>query len=184
MCGSELVSEREICTRCRKRSFAFSANSAVYNYNGAVRELIHQYKFEGTSKLAEFFAGVLAECYRRDGRNEPIVPVPPRPRKGRTPRKHISRITEILHHKFGFEVAEILERKPGLPQKALDYESRLVNPQGKFVLANPNQRAVVYNQKFLLLDDVMTTGATLDECARVLLGAGASRVDAYTLALD
>ena len=184
VCGCELISENEICTRCRERSFSFAANSAVFAYSGAVRELIHRYKFEGQWKLAEFFATTLAAGYHREGRTEPIVPIPPRPRKRGTPRKHVSRIAKILNRNFGIDVVDLLERKPGVPQKALDYEGRLSNLQGKFVVANSRQPPSIKNRKFLLLDDVMTTGATLDECARVLLAAGASRVEAYTLALD
>ena len=160
------------------------ANRSIYNYDGAVRELIHRYKFEGQSNLAEFFAAGLAECYRSEERSEPIVPVPPRPRKRRNRGTHISRIAKILNREFDIEIAALLERKPGPPQKTLDYERRLANPKGKFMLAKKIEGETISGRDFLLLDDVLTTGATLDACAGVLLNAGAAKVESYTLALD
>ncbi|MBV8056280.1 MAG: ComF family protein [Deltaproteobacteria bacterium] len=65
------------------------------------------------------------------------------------------------------------------PQTSQDSARRRQNVRGAFAVTRPHQIA---NRSLLLVDDVMTTGATLDECARILLAAGARKVDVFTLA--
>ena len=65
------------------------------------------------------------------------------------------------------------------PQTWQDNAQRRQNVRGAFIVTRPNRIA---SRTLLLVDDVMTTGATLDECARTLLAAGAQRVDVFTLA--
>ncbi|MGH7838163.1 MAG: ComF family protein, partial [Candidatus Binataceae bacterium] len=64
-------------------------------------------------------------------------------------------------------------------QTAQDRRARLRNVHGAFAVRRP---ARIANRRVLLVDDVMTTGATVDECARTLLAAGARRVDVLALA--
>ena len=65
------------------------------------------------------------------------------------------------------------------PQTSKDHDARRRNVRRAFAVAHP---ARVRGKRVLLIDDVMTTGATVDECARVLMAAGAARVDVLTLA--
>ncbi len=65
------------------------------------------------------------------------------------------------------------------PQTAQHHDERVKNVRRAFAVTHPGR---ITNRRILLVDDVMTTGATVDECARVLLAAGAVRVDVFTLA--
>src|SRR5580704_13056589 len=65
------------------------------------------------------------------------------------------------------------------PQTSQHHDERIRNMRRAFVVTNPDR---IKNRRVLIVDDVMTTGATVDECARVLLLAGATRVDVFTLA--
>jgi len=66
-----------------------------------------------------------------------------------------------------------------MPQTSRHHDERIKNVRRAFAVANPER---VRNRRVLIVDDVMTTGATVDECARVLLAAGAACVDVFTLA--
>ena len=66
-----------------------------------------------------------------------------------------------------------------MPQTSRHHDERIKNVRRAFAVANPER---VRNRRVLIVDDVMTTGATVDECARVLIAAGAACVDVFTLA--
>jgi competence protein ComFC len=179
-CGIELISEREVCTRCRSRSFEFQRNAAVFPYQGAVRELVHLYKMAGHRSLAGLFARLLAELYDRNYRGLPLVPVPGRPSVRRLRGwEHVDFVAARLQRDHGVPVLRCLRRRGGVTQKALDYEGRLENMRGAFsVVPGAIPEAAV------LLDDVITTGATLSECAAALRRGGSRTVFALTLAAD
>ena len=112
--------------------------------------------------------------------SQPIVPVPTRPGQPRKSR-HVERIARLLGKHFGIEVPRSLERRDGVAQKTLDYEGRVNNLRDVFSVVDFD---AVIGARLLILDDDMTTGATLDECARSLKAAGATDVEAITIALD
>ena len=90
-------------------------------------------------------------------------------------------IARILQKKHRIPIYRCLARDKSREQKALDYDMRIINLRGKIHCSCADY---IRGRNILLLDDVFTTGATLSECARVLLAAGAARVDALTLAID
>lgn len=177
VCGMPLISERGTCLRCRERSFAFGQSFSLFPFEGTIRDLIHQYKFSGRVRLAGFFSDLLAAgaAERLDG--AVVVPVPPRPGK-RT--DNVGLIARRLHQRHGILVQSIMVRSGGASQKSLDFEERQRNLLGAFGV----KRGVTPPPRALLLDDVFTTGATLDACARALKDAGTESVDALTIAID
>ena len=158
-CSAELISEITLCMRCRERNYAFSSNRSLFRYAGWVRDLLHSYKFEGVSTVTEFFAAEIAQYYESARLSQPIVPVPPRPGQPRKSR-HVERIARLLGKHFGIEVTRSLERRDGVAQKTLDYEGRVNNLRDVFSVVDFD---AVIGARLLILDDVMTTGATLDE---------------------
>ena len=77
------------------------------------------------------------------------------------------------------DVATLARIRDTPPQTGQGGGQRRQNVRGAFLVTRPNR---VANRSLLVVDDVMTTGATLDECARALLAAGARKVDVFTLA--
>jgi ComF family protein len=178
VCSTPLISEHGICTRCRETSFAFASNLSVYAYAGQAKQLITLYKFSGRTRLAALFGEVLAKALHEEFPGTPVVPVPPRPgRAGRDPVRRIARILE-KHHKR--EVLGVLSRTGGATQKSLDFERRRSNLQGRIRML-PGRTVI---RPVVLLDDVFTTGATADACARVLREAGCPEVRVLSLAVD
>lgn len=189
VCGKSLVSTLGTCTRCRGVDYSFDSAVPMFRYAGDLRTILLAYKSRNRRSLAGFFAPVLARtlCVWYPGRV--VVPVPPRP--GKLRRKgwdQVELLARELERHHGITVHRILRREGGQEQKALDLAGRAANLKGKVrVIAEPAGQAGQVPgvpPDPVLLDDVLTTGATLSECAAALKAAGARRVDAVTIAAD
>jgi len=177
-CGIALVSERAVCMRCRAVERAFTTCFALFPNRGAPREILQALKFEGRTRLAPIVAEwVAAELHRL---HPDVVVVPAPPRRARRGPDAVERICRVLERRHGIVVHRLLERTGGVEQKSLDYEERSRNLRGRISAAAG--RAVP--DRLVLFDDVFTTGATLDACARALRDAGAREVSAITLLIE
>lgn len=178
-CSLPLLSERGLCTRCRRRDYEFESNLSLFEYRDDIRELLYQYKFRNRLRMAVLLARFYAEALRAGFPGSVLVPAPGNPhsvrRRGWDP---VERVCRVLERDHGFAVCRALERRAGPAQKLLGYEERRLNLRGTIRLRRcPPGEAV-------LLDDVFTTGATASECARLLRLGGACRVRVLTLAID
>ncbi|QQO08199.1 ComF family protein [Breznakiella homolactica] len=194
-CGRPLISEKSRCLSCRRgEEFSFDKAVSVFPYEGNYRKIMSGYKY-GKNRalgfyLAESFFRAL-ELFGPDGVPETWVPVPPRPGKiksaGWDQIACLARCLRILSRSRSiqgeytvpeFSLRSCLKRLPSKSQKELSKEDRKTNLLGKIVCAaKPASR-------ILLFDDVITTGATLDVCSRVLKDAGAETVYAVSLFYD
>ena len=177
-CGRPLISEIGRCTACReKKDWNCDSISLLYPYTGKYRKLLAAYKFGKNLGLGNFLARRLAEgCRNFPGFD--LVPVPPRPgkihRQGWDQVEYLARRLE----KEGFPVRRCLRRLPSRTQKKLGRRERLENLAGRFVPGPEVPR------RALLIDDVTTTGATLETCAGVLKAAGSEQVCGICLFYD
>jgi predicted amidophosphoribosyltransferase len=176
-CGIPLVSERETCTRCRAADFAFSAHRSLFSYTGAVKTLVAALKFAGRTRISRLFADLLWQSLPGSLADLPLVPVP-----GRRRHDAVDLTARSLKARHGARVMRLLERTGGKPQKSLDFEERRRNVAGRIRVVGTRGRLIPPD--VVLLDDVFTTGATADACARVLLQAGCSRVSVMTIAME
>jgi ComF family protein len=185
VCSLPLISERKVCTRCRQREYEFESNLSLFEYQGALRELLYQYKFRNRLRLAGVLAGYFADALHAGFPGVVLVPVPANPRavarRGWDPVERICRILERVH---GFAACRALGRSAGPSQKLLGYEERRRNLRLRLRRRRSPLSAAASAAEPLLLDDVFTTGATASECARLLKQCGASRVRVLTLAID
>jgi competence protein ComFC len=180
-CGKPIISEIGQCMRCRTGGYSFDAAWPLFRYAGELRTLVLAYKSRGRRSLAPWFAAMLAEVLLERYPGRVVVPIPPRP--GKLRRKgwdQVEDIAGILERCFGVPVERVLRRADGMEQKALDLAHRAANVRGRIGVRNGFRIPV----DPVLLDDVMTTGATLSECAAVLKSAGAVRVDALAVCAD
>ena len=184
VCGRPLVSEHCRCLSCRdgeKRSF--DSVTVLFPYTGKYRLLLTAYKFGAHPALGNFFAQKILEAVgSRVPGNAVIVPVPPRPGKikqaGWDQVDYLARLLKRGGEAPGVNVRRCLKRLKSQAQKRLNREQRMKNLQGRIVLKG---RAP---QTALLVDDVMTTGATLDVCASALKQGGAEKVYCLCLFYD
>jgi ComF family protein len=156
-----------------------SRASAIGPYEGTLREILHALKYEGrrsvAPQLSEMMATDGAEILRTA---DFVVPVPLHPRRER---ERGFNQADDLARGLGLPVVRALRReRPTAPQVGLSREERAANVHGAFIHCgeDPFQQPPV----IVLVDDVMTTGATLEACARVLKSAGAADVRALTAA--
>ena len=185
ICGRFLISERNICTRCRERSYHFSEHRSLYEYRGAVRELVYQLKFNGRRRvsliLADHLASTLNDCYP----GLTLVPVPAR--RGRIRERgwdHMQLISRHISRRYGIKVYRCLSRGGDVPQKILNFEQRVHNIAASGITFKDRDGPLVAASEVVLIDDVFTTGATVDECARILLKGGVKKVHVLTFAQD
>lgn len=185
-CGAPLPSGSAACVECHGRSFAFSAARCAASLEPPVSRAVVVLKDGGERRYAGVLAGLLAGC--ADGWlafDDVLVPAPASPaairRRGFD---HASDIARALGRLTGRPVDALLLATATADQRALGREERFANRAAAFRLAGPCglAAAVVVPQRVVLIDDVFTTGATLDAAARVLRQAGVAEVRALTVA--
>ncbi len=175
----------DVCGRCRSQPFAFGAARCTFVYDGAAREAIHALKYHGVLAVAEVMAGAMAECLEEWApQAAALVPVPMTGGRRRSRGYNQSEmLARELSRLSGLPVATgVLIRRRGAPPqaRAADEAARRANVADAF---DVRQRDPL-SGPLLLVDDVMTSGATLDACARALLGAGHGPVYALTFARE
>ena len=167
-----------LCKTCTEEPPSFEGVHAVCEYGGAAKEAIHRLKFGGDASVAKGLGALLAQRVQRDLETQlgefVILAVPPDP--GRKERlDHSALIAANLGARLGIAPSRrALERvRTAPPQRELSREARLTNLVGVFRADS----SIVKGRKVLLVDDVMTTGATVREATLALVSEGAQRVD-------
>jgi len=165
------------CPRCRRRDLLVVRGRAIGPYDGSLRAIVHALKYDGRRTLAKPLAALLAHHGSSvlDGADV-VVPVPLH--RSRRRARGFNQAAEIARH-LPLPTAHALTRVRATPsQTDLPAAKRHANVRDAFAL----RRADVKTRIVVLVDDVSTTGATLDACARVLIDAGAREVRALTVA--
>jgi len=174
-----------VCPNCRERRFRFTCAVARYQSRSAVRELVHRFKYNGKVYLRGVLTDWLVETLEDPRLQSPpcdrIVPVPLHPTRERERGfNQALLLAEGMAQRSGIPLADCLTRtRYTTTQTIFDREARMENLRGAFQM---RQSADVRNLHLLLIDDVLTTGSTVDECARVLRDAGAASVRVATVA--
>lgn len=181
-CGRELYSEQVICYACRNNERACEEVYPIFRYAEGSARLLRAYKSGKRRSLAPFWAGLFASRIDARWPERLIVPVPPRPEKlKRKEWDQIEAIARILERR-GYPVRRLLERKVDTQQKRLNREMRKKNAEKAYTVI-PSMAGEVASS-ILLIDDVYTTGATIEACAKALLINGAASVVALVIAID
>jgi ComF family protein len=160
---------------------AFESAWAPFSYEGAARRIVIALKSRGSTTAAGFMAAAIEARAPPGSFGGVLVPVPGHPSRSRgRGYDHGRELALGLGRLTGLPVSDALQRTAGVrPQVGLARVERAANAHGS-VTARPG--GVRRGDPVVLVDDVYTTGATLDACARVLLEAGAQRVTALCFA--
>ena len=173
------------CANCAHQTLHFEAAVAAYRSRGIVRKLVHDFKYGGQIHLRHvigyWLRAALDDPRLRDARFDIIVPVPLHPARERERGfNQAALLAELVAEKMSVEIKPVLERvRFTTTQTAFDRDERMENLHNAFRL---RKKADVRHLRVLLIDDVLTTGSTLSECARVLRRAGAVSIHAATAA--
>ncbi len=170
------------CLSCRQFPPAYDQALSVGYFEGSLREAIHQFKYRPCKALGKPLAAWVTKNIRPVSGVDCIMPVP----------LHVSRLRHrgfnqalLIAHELSttFSIPlsyhNLRRVRPTRPQVELTGEERIKNVSGAFSLKRSHE---VRGRDILLVDDVHTTGATMNECASVLKDAGAARVTALTIA--
>ncbi|NIM03425.1 ComF family protein [bacterium] len=163
---------------------------SVAVYEGVLKELIHQFKYKERKYLASPLGKLLVDFvdeYLKEERFDYIVPIPlekaRQKKRGYNQAELLARVLgEAMNKPILTDLVE--RRKKTKPQFGLNREERFENLSGAFEISKTGEEDIptIAGKKILLLDDLTTTGATLDECARALRTAGVSEIYALVLA--
>lgn len=178
-CGKEIASEtEEYCPDCAKKRRSFERGIALLNYNEAARASLAAVKYHNKREYLDFYAAEMAKrlgpAVRRMG-VQALVPVPVHPERLRTRGfNQAAELSRRLGKRLGIPNEEriLFRTKKTLPQKDLGPAERLKNLEQAFGAGSvpAGLKAV------LLVDDIYTTGSTVEACARALRRAGVRRV--------
>lgn len=176
---------KPLCRLCREGNYAFDRARSYGLYNDALHHAILLLKYEEVTRLGDWFAQRLAEVVAREGeafRADVIVPVPLHPdrqrERGYNQAELIARpLARRLHMKQGAYL--LMRTKPRPARLVLSRKEHWESVRGAYATRKGLR---VDKLRVLLLDDVLTTGATLDSCARALKQAGAAAVMGLTVA--
>ncbi len=173
------------CSNCRDRNFAFTRARAVVEATGVGRELVHRYKYQRALWFEPFFAELLCnralpELAGQDWSG--VVPVPLHPLKRREREfNQATRLGTLLASALRVPVREDLVHRPAptVTQTRLSRAERERNVRRAFAAVG---KPDLGGTRWIVVDDVFTTGATTDGVARVLRRLGAAEVVVWTLA--
>lgn len=199
-CGIHLPDGGMHCRHCKKEKYHFSyIRSAAVFKNVLLRDLVHQFKYNEKESLSGDLSELLCRAWKRYPEiqdAETIIPVPLYPanlrERGFNQSELLAKGLIILLNRH-YEEKLVSDPPPQLlenilvrvrkttSQTRLSREERLMNVESAFLVKNDQP---IHSKTVLLIDDVCTTGATLNECAKVLKKSGAKKVYGLTLARD
>lgn len=183
-CGKSLKNEDdELCFDCKKHRHLYDQGIAVFEYTDGIKQSIYHYKYKGCREFAEWYG---EEAYRvcseqfNMWRPQVIIPVPLYEKKKKIRGYNQAElIAERIGMLCGLPVdAEILKRsRHTVPMKKLNDIQRAENVKKAFTIASN----IIEYKRVVLVDDIYTTGATMDACAGVLKASGVEKVYCVSL---
>lgn len=182
-----------VCSRCESTSYGFEAVRSAVTYASAMRRMVHLYKYQGRPQLARPFGMMLWRAlisYWQPDQFDMVIPVPLHRKRLR--QRGYNQSALLLRHwpalvntcpdtarHFRLMPDLMVRHRATKPQVGLDADARRANMRDAFSIRNPS---IIKAKHVLVVDDVLTTGATADACAWVLKRAGAASVRVLTLA--
>ena len=172
----------ESCRHCRGKKLNLTAAAAVARYRGGARSMVLALKFRGETEMVRPMAALMALRLEKTEIPRPdwVVPVPLYPKRVRMRGfNQAELLAAAVAKRSGFETRTdvLVKTVNAKPQSLLKREERFANASGAYAASEE-----MTGKSVLLVDDVMTTGATLADCARACRAAGAKRVYALVFA--
>ncbi len=196
-CGVLLVSEKDLCLECRKGDETtnntsnskdifkgevlkhFDSIFPIHHYVLWKKELLFAWKIANNRSLTPIFSKTVYNVLNSMYCGIPVVPVPPR--DGKIKKRGWDQIDELclyLEKLYHIPIIKLLMRVSKEEQKKRSRKERLENIDKNYVF---NKNATIIPEEVVLIDDIMTTGATLESCAKALNSAGVKKVHAVTI---
>lgn len=179
ICGKPVWNARqESCPDCAGNKHFFTKGRAAFLYEKEIRQSVYRFKFQNKREYGDFYSSELVRLYGREiltWKPDVIIPVPMYKKKQRQRGyNQAETLAKEIGKKLSLPVdAKYLKRvRPTIPQKELGKKEREINLKNAF---KTSENAVKL-EKVLLIDDIYTTGVTMDEAAKALLRSGVKEV--------
>ena len=197
VCGKELLGELKICMKCRTENLFSQVDQVLpmFPYRLWMKKLIFEWKMDGRRSVSTLFASVL-DVGLKSVHADVIVPVPPR--RGKIREKgwdQVDEVCKVLERCHGYTVLRLLQRFSRDQQKKLDREKRIEGSGKSYGLSKKHGAVLEKWRKknglgekevpteAVIVDDVITTGATVSTCAGILKGLGIKTVKAVSIVI-
>lgn len=197
-CGMcEEISKSYLCGKCKlklKRILKlntvvhkdkyFDSHTYLFKYEEGIRDKLLKYKFRDYSYLYKFFSEIIINNCNLKNNYDIILPVPihkkRRQKRGYNQSELVSKeIAKNMNIEYSNKV--LIKVVNTVPQSTLNQNQRMSNVLGIYKVINSQN---INQKRILLIDDIFTTGSTVNECAKVLKQNGAKSVDVLTIAKD
>lgn len=193
----EKISKSYLCSKCKiklkkllkintieYKDKYFNSITYLFKYEGSVRDKLLKYKFNDCSYLYNFFAEIIINNCNLKSNYDIILPVPiHKKRKAKRGYNQSELIAKEIAKKLNIEYCNksLIKSTNNVPQSTLTQYERQKNVLGIYEVINSQK---IENKSILLIDDIYTTGSTVNECSRVLKQNGAKLIEVLTIAKD
>ena len=171
----------------RKTSSYFDEHIFLFNYNGEIRNAILNYKFHEKPYIYRTFVNFIENNKKICNEIKKYDIIMPVPISNNRIKYRGYNQSAILARKIASKLKikyinnNLIKIKDNKPQSSLNYEERIKNVKDVYKLKNIIK---VKNKNILIVDDIFTTGSTVNECSKVLLKSGANKIGIFTIAKD
>lgn len=197
-CGMcENISKSYLCNKCKLKLKGilklnttkykdkyFNFHTYLFKYEGGIRDKLLKYKFRDYSYLYKFFSEIIINNCNLRINYDIILPVPVhKKRKAKRGYNQSELIAKEIAKNINMEYSNkvLIKIVDTVPQSTLNQTQRMENVLGIYKVINSQ---IIYKKRILLIDDIFTTGSTVNECAKVLKQNGAEAIDVLTIAKD
>jgi len=184
-CGRPLGGKYKMgmCSECKDTEIYFDGACSVFEFSGIVQSALHRFKFEGEVDMAEAFGLYMAKKLKeRKWKIDVILPVPLHEKRMSDRGYNQSYLLSAeIGRECGIDVLDgaLIRKRHTESQVSLPKFGRIHNVKGAFAMVDSK---CIKGKSVLIVDDIMTTGATLNECSRILRESGARNIYCITAA--
>ena len=171
-----------VCFNCKQHDYHFTAMRAVFAYKGGVRSCVYRLKYKHQAFLAEYLSKFMVNKYATfDWKIDAVIAIPLHPKRLKSRGYNQSMLlAQPFCEQLHLPLLDVMTRVKDTPsQTRFGSRDRTKNMKDCFDITD---KSAIKDKTILLIDDVYTTGTTIEEAARLLLSAGAKEVYALTLA--
>lgn len=176
-----------ICAKCLANRPLYNRHRSVIEYNDLASKLISDFKYNDKTYLQKYFANIIFNRHNHMIQNADIIIPVPLHRKKLLKRKYnqAALIAKLLCKMSGkkYLCDALIKTKNTESQVGLDYKKRISNLKGA-ISCSANTAKLIENKNIILIDDVMTTGTTINLCCKELLKFNPKNIDVLTLAMS